>query len=157
MYVYIVLWYSVLLSSCRNAQYCFQPYMVLIVEQLCFSTSMFCMLAAQSFVIQSTHLSLIGSSLNQWLQLQQNYLLSALLFILNIPMSKRIKSESCCCSWGPVCQQIRDAIMKYPFGNAYDMWKQPHIQIKCSSTEKKQVCISTSKASGDQGTSCIHI
>jgi len=56
-------------------------------------------------------------------------------------MSKQIKSEACCCSWGGVCQQIRDEILKYPSG-AYDMWKQPHIQIKCSLTEKNNKFVS---------------
>jgi len=68
--------------------------------QVCFCTSIFCMLAAEIFVIGSTHWSLLCSTLCHSPHLQQSYLLIALVFLLNIQMSNHNKLEAlkaCAC------------------------------------------------------------
>jgi len=44
-------------------------------------------------------------------------------------MSKPVKVEKCCCSWGLDCHVIRNEIMKLSAGDAHDLWKQPYVDI----------------------------
>jgi len=50
-------------------------------------------------------------------------------------MSKRVKVEKCCCSWGLDCHDIRNEIMKLPAGDAHDLWKQPYVDVRKNETE----------------------
>jgi len=69
--------------------------------------------------------------------------------------SQSRKVDSCCCSWGSVCNDIRQAILEHPSTEGYDLWKQPHAQISSSGSEKHKKFVSILKCHlGIKGVDC---
>ncbi len=60
-------------------------------------------------------------------------------------MSKHKKVQKCSCSWKDTCCEIRKQIMNLPDGDIHELWKQPHVQIRKTDTEKNNKFISVIK------------
>jgi len=60
-------------------------------------------------------------------------------------MSKHKKVQKCSCSWKDTCCGICKQIMNLPDGDIHELWKQPHVQIRKTDTEKNNKFISVIK------------